>query len=136
MLCCECLKNLKEPVGQIWPGGVKKDLKTSFVIGKARAILEQLWNTISTKGLSIIGLKKQVVVLAGKAFFVPPRAWKRLDLPFKVQMGGGTTIALALQKEGLISAISITKGGQLRVNTYNATDEVIHLTPKTVMVNV
>ena len=46
------------------------------------------------------------------------------------------TVALALQKEGLISGLSMTKGGQVRVNTYNATDEVIHLTPKTVMVNV
>ena len=45
-------------------------------------------------------------------------------------------MALALQKEGLISGLSITKGGQLRVNAYNTTDEVIHLTPKTVMVNI
>ena len=51
-------------------------------------------------------------------------------------MSKGTTVALALQKEGLISGLSITKRGQLRINAYNATDEVIHLTPKTVMVNV
>ena len=80
--------------------------------------------------------RNHVAVLAGKAFFIPPRTWKRLYLPFKVHVGGGTTIALALQKEGLISGLSITKGGQLRANVYNTTDEVIHLTPKTVMVNV
>ena len=51
-------------------------------------------------------------------------------------MGGGTTVALALQKEGLISGLSIMKGAKLHVNVYNATNEVIHLTPKTVMVNV
>ena len=135
MFCYECPKKLKKPADLIWPAGMKKELKTSFSVGKARAILEQLWSTISTRGLSIVG-KRQVAVLAGKAFFVPPKTWKRLYLPFKVHMEGGTIVALALQKEGLISGLSITKGGQLRVNTYNAADEVIHLTPKTVMVNV
>ena len=57
-------------------------------------------------------------------------------LPFKMHMSGGTTVALALQKEFLVLGLSITKGGHLRVNAYNATDEVIHLTPKTVMLNV
>ena len=112
-----------------------KDLKTRFSVGRARAILEQLWSTISTRGLSIVH-KKQVAVLTGKAFLIPPKTWKRLYLRFKVHMEGGTTVALVLQKEGLISELSITKGGQLRVNTYNTTNEVIHLTPKTVMVNV
>ena len=121
MFCYECPKKLKKPADLIWPAGMKKELKTSFSVGKARAILEQLWSTISTRGLSIVG-KRQVAVLAGKAFFVPPKTWKRLYLPFKVHMEGGTIVALALQKEGLISGLSITKGGQLRVNTYNAAD--------------
>ena len=75
-------------------------------------------------------------ILAGKAFFLPPKSWKRLYLPFKIQMEGGTTVAVALQKEGLIAGLSITKGGQLRVNVYNTTDQVVYLTPKTVMANV
>ena len=41
-----------------------------------------------------------------------------------------------LQRQGLIAGLGITKGGQLRVNVWNATDEAIHLTAKTVMVNV
>ena len=86
-------------------------------------------------GLSVMS-KMQVAVLAGKAFFIPPKTWKRLYLPFKVHVGGGTTVALGLHKEGLIAGLLIMKGGQLRVNVYNTTDEVIHLTPKTVMVNV
>ena len=51
-------------------------------------------------------------------------------------MEGRTTVAVALQKEGLIAGLSITKGGQLRVNVYNSTDQVVHSTPKTVMANV
>ena len=110
MFRCECPKNLKKPADLMWPARMKKELKTSFSVGKARAILEQLWNTISTRGLSVLN-KNQVAVLARKAFFIPPQTWKRLYLPFKVHVGGGTTIAMALQKEGLISGLSITKGG-------------------------
>ena len=54
------------------PAGLKKDLRTSFVVGKAGAVLEQLWNTISTRGLSVMS-KKQVAVLAGKAFLFLPK---------------------------------------------------------------
>ena len=67
MFCCKCPKKLKGPADQIWPVGMKKDLKTSFPVGKAQAILGQLWRTISTMGLSIVD-KKQVAVLVGKAY--------------------------------------------------------------------
>ena len=106
-----------------------------FTSGSARARLEQLWSTEATRGLSVI-TPKQVAVLAGKAFFLPPKTWKRLYLPFKVQMEGGTSVAVALQKEGIIAGLSITKGGQLRINAYNTTDAVVYLTPKTAMVHV
>ena len=45
-------------------------------------------------------------------------------------------MAIALQKEGLIAGLSITKGGQLRVNVCKSTNQVVHLTPKTIMANV
>ena len=45
-------------------------------------------------------------------------------------------MAIDLQKEGLIAGLSITMGGQLRVNVYNSTNQVVHLTPKTIMTNI
>ena len=51
-------------------------------------------------------------------------------------MDGGTSITLALQRAGIIAGLSLTKGGQLRINAFNATGEVIGLTPKIAMVNV
>ena len=51
-------------------------------------------------------------------------------------MEGGTSVAVALQKEGIIAGLSITKGGQLRINAYNTTDAVVYLTAKTAMVHV
>ena len=104
------LKKLKKPAVRSWTAGRSKDLETSFSVGKARARFEQLWSTISTRGLSIFG-RNHVGILAGKAFFLPPKSWTRLYLPFKIRMEGGTTVAVALQKEGLIAGLSITKGG-------------------------
>ena len=101
MFCCERSKKLKGQGSQLRPAGLRMDLRTSFAIGKARAVLEQLWSTVSTRGLSVLS-KKQAAILAEKAFFIPPKTWKRLYLPFKIHVGGGTMIALAFHKEGLI----------------------------------
>lgn len=49
-------------------------------------------------------------------------------------MGGGTTIAVSLQKDGLIAGLSLTKRGQLRVNAYNTPHDVVHIAPKIAMV--
>ena len=89
--------------------GTSKDLNTSFSVSKAKRGLEHLWSTVWTRGLSIFK-SKNVEILAGKAFFLPPRCWKRLYLPFRIYMEGRTTVAIALQKEGLIAGLSITKG--------------------------
>ena len=131
---CVYPKKLRMLVGLCGSVRRKGDLTACFASGSARAHLEQLWSTEATRGLSVLG-PKQFAVLAGKAFFLPPKTWKRLYLPFKVQMEGGTSVAMALQKEGIIAGLSITKGGQLQVNTYNTTDTVVYLTPKIAMVH-
>lgn len=113
---------------------MKGDLWRSFSVGQVKARLGQPWSIVSTRGLSIFS-SKQVVVLVGKAFFLPPRVWKRLYLPIKTQMRGGTNVAITLQKEELIVGLSITKAGQLRGNVHNSTDQVIYLTPKTIRAN-
>lgn len=51
-------------------------------------------------------------------------------------MDGETAVAIALQKKGLIAGLSITKGGQLRFNVFNSSNQVVHLTPKTIIANV
>lgn len=97
-------------MGQSRPARIRGDWMTSFAIGKARARLEQLWSTISTRGLS--GASSQrVSVLTGKAFFVPPKTWKRLYILYEMRMGGGTIVTVSLQKDGLIAGLSLMKGG-------------------------
>ena len=66
----------------------------------------QLGSTVSTRGLSIFS-SKHVGILAANAFLLLPRSWKRLYLPFKIQMEGETTVAIARQKDGLIAGFSI-----------------------------
>ena len=50
-------------------------------------------------------------------------------------MEGGMSVTLALQKSRVVAGLSLTNGGQLYVNAFNTTKEVIHLTPKTMMAN-
>ena len=73
MFCCECPKTPEE-TGR--PDVACRDEEGTsrlvFQLGEARAILEQLWSTISTRGLSVLN-KNQVALLARKAFFIPPR---------------------------------------------------------------
>ena len=51
-------------------------------------------------------------------------------------MKRGVIVTVGLQRTGLIVDITITKGKHLRLNVWNGTKSTIHLTPKTVMVNV
>lgn len=128
-------KKLSMPADSNGSAGGKVKLGQGCATGGGKARLEQLWSTDGTRGLSVQN-PKHVIVQAGKAVFLPPMTWKRLYLPFKVIMEGGTSVTLALQKAGVVAGLSLTKGGQLRVNAFNTTKEVIYLTPKTAMVNV
>lgn len=114
-----------------WKGG----LGSRHATGGGKATVEQLWCTEGARGLSAKN-PKQVAVQAEKDFFLPPLTWKRLYLPFKVALEGGTSVTLALQKPGVVAGLSLTKGGQLRVNIFNTTKEIIYLTPKTAMANI
>ena len=67
---------------------------------------------------------------------MPPKHWMRVYLPYKICIEGGVTVVLSLQKEGLIAGLSLTRGGQIKINIWNPTDETIYLTQKTAMVNI
>ena len=54
--------------------------------------------------------------MAGKSVFLPPKEWVRIQIPYKMTVEGGVTVVNGLQRPGLISGLSITKGGQIRVN--------------------
>ena len=74
--------------------------------------------------------------MAGKSIFIPPKEWIRVYLPYKLIIEGGVTVVCGLQRKGLIAGLAITKGGQIRMNIWNSTPEVIQLAPKTILVNV
>ena len=57
-------------------------------------------------------------------------------LPYKLIIEGGITVSCGLQRKNLITGLSISKGGQLRVNVWNSSHEVIQLTPKAILVNI
>ena len=106
-------------------------LHASISAGDGCARLEQLWNTEGTRGIQFHS-PECVSVLSGRAFFLPPKMWTRLYLPYCVHMEGGVSLTLGLQREGLITGLAITRAGHLGVNVWNSTDATIYLTPKTV----
>ena len=46
------------------------------------------------------------------------------------------TVLCGLSRPGLIAGLSVTKGGQIRINIWNSNPEVMQLTPKTILVNI
>lgn len=145
MLCYnEGRKKLIRPAGQRGPAGEsqnhlfspnKGNLRACLTFGNGTAILEQIWNAYGTRGLSMHS-PSSVSILAGRAFFLAPKEWSWCYLPFKIAMQGGVMVIVGLQRAGLIAGLAIMKEGHLCLNVGNGTESVIHLTPKTVMVNV
>ena len=98
-------------------------------------VLEQLWTLSGTTGIVRKG-DNCVSILCGRAVFLPPREWTSVMLPYKMIVNGHISVFGALHKKGLLSGLAVTKGGQIKVQVWNTTSEVIYLTPKTVLVNV
>ena len=74
-------------------------------------------------------------ILCGRAGFLPPKKWTSILLPYKVIIQVAISVFCGLNRRGLIAGLAVTKGGQIKLNVWNTTDEAIHLTPKTVLVN-
>ena len=108
-------------------------LQGTWTLGEGATDLEQLWSLEGSAGIGVY-MPEIVSLLCGKAVFLPPRVFTRVYMPYKVTTRGGVLLAVALLQPGLISGISVTKGGMIRLNVYNSTEETICLTPKTTLV--
>ena len=95
--------------------------------------MEQLWTLEGAAGISI-HTPEIVSVLCGKAVYLPPQQFSRIYLPYRITTQGGVSLAVGLQRPDLISGMSVTKGGMIRINVWNTSLETVCLTQKTVMV--
>jgi len=94
-----------------------------------------MWELTGHKGIRV-NPNGSVSLTAARSEFLPPKAWKRVLIPYKASIVGATTFVCGLQRPGLVAGLSITKGGQMNINIFNSLQEVVHLTPKTVLVNI
>ena len=119
-------KKRLSPVGRQfgWPTGRRElcsgmiagsALRSSISGGQGEATLEQLWTGEMGRALMFFS-GTSLGITAGKTVFVPPRQWFQIHLPYKIQMDGGAAITTALQRRGLLAGLTMTRGGQLRVN--------------------
>ena len=98
-------------------------------------LLEQMWDLGGNKGHKL-NSDGSVSLTAARSEFLSPQKWKRIQLPYKVSHVDSPTFVCGLQRPGLVAKLSITHGGQMNVNILNSTSEVVHLTPKTTLVNI
>ena len=125
-----------EPVGTGLTGGEPMGrVAISSLDRPGQVILEQLWEIKGNKGIKM-NSARSVSLTAAHPEFLPPRTWKRIMIPYRLKIDGGATIVPALQRQGLVAGICVTKGGQVLVNIWNSHKEPIYLTPKTVLVNI
>ena len=85
-------KTLKSPGNLVGFAGVRiknitesEFLHASISYGDGCARLEHLWNTKGTRGIQYHS-PECVSVLSGRAFFLPPKVWTCLYLPYRVHM--------------------------------------------------
>ena len=103
---------------------------------RGKVLLEQMWElNQGHKGIKV-NPNGVVSLTAARSEFLPPKQWKRILLPYKALVTGGSTIVPGLQKPGLVAGLTFGQGGQMSTSIYNSLDEVVHLTPKTVLVNI
>ena len=97
-------------------------------------VLEQMWSLDKNSGFSRKG-DNCVALTAARAVFLPPREWTQILLPYKMVIEGKVSVFCALSKKGVLAEVTVTSGGQIKVNAWNMTQETVYLTPKTVIVN-
>ena len=139
MCICHCpdedkedRKKLKNPVGKQSTTGKKEALDLGD-LGEVE--LEQMWPIQGGSAVSRKG-DDSVSITAGKAVFLPPREWTQILLPYKINVKGHISVFCSLNRKGVVAGLAVTRGGQIKVNAWNATEEALYLTPKTVLVTV
>ena len=127
-------KKLKRPADAGSARGLAGDQLAGERDSTGSIVLEQMWSLEKNLGISRKG-RNYVSLTAARAVFLPPREWTQILLPYKLMIEGRVSIFCALSKKGVLANVTVTNGGQIKVNAYNATDETIYLTPKTILVN-
>ena len=126
-------KKLKNPVEWGSSTGEQKESSNLGYLGEV--ILEQLWPIIGGTAISRKG-EESVSIMAGKAVFLPPKEWTQILLPYKINVRGHVSVFCSLNRKGVIAGLAITRGGQIKVNAWNTSEETLYLTPKTLLVTV
>ncbi len=113
--------------------GIEKVGHNGAVFG--RVTLHQKWELHGHQGIRT-NPNGTVSLTAAKTYFLPPKNWNVIMIPYKAEIIGGATIANGLSRAGLLSTLTLTKSGEMYVNVFNAMDESIHLAAKTVVINI
>ena len=123
------------PVDEDWARTLLIDLRKLDNLGRA-VLLDQIWEL----GSGHIGIKTNpngtFPLTAARSEFFPPKSWKRVLIPYTTQIVGGCTFFCGLFRPELVDSLTLAKGGLMNVDIYNSTEEVVYLTPETVLADI
>ena len=99
-------------------------------------LLEQMWELGSGHTEVDANLNDTFSLPEARSEFHPPESWKRVLILHKARIVGGSTFVCGLHRPGLVASLTLAKDGLMNVDIYNSTEEVVYLTPKTVLANI
>ena len=97
------------PVDEDWVRTLGINLKKMDNL-RGVVLLEQMWEL----GSGHIGVKTNpngtFSLTAARSEFLPPKSWKRILIPYKARIVGGSTFVCGLHRPGLVAGLTLTKG--------------------------
>ena len=84
-----------------------------------KILLEQMWDLKVCRGVQVDS-DTSTSIFVGKSVFLPQKEWVRVFLTCKLHIEGGVTVVCGIQSPGFVAGLAVTKGGQLRLNTWNS----------------
>jgi len=87
-------------------------------------VINQRWTV--PKGVNIRRSGDSVVIPIGRTYYIRPRAWRTLHLPWRIDLKYFQgCIVSAVNTRGTLSSVMVEKTGALKVNVFNTGEEVI-----------
>jgi len=98
-------------------------------------VIHQRWTV--PKGVTIRRSGDTVVIPIGRTYYIRPRAWRTLHVPWKLELKNcQCSITSAVNVRGVLSSVMVEKTGALKVNVFNSSEEVVCIPARTLGVRV
>jgi len=93
-------------------------------------VIRQRWTV--PKGVTVRRSGDTVVIPVGRTYYIRPRAWKTLHIPWKLELSEcNCSWGSTLNMSGILSSVMVEKTGAMKINVYNTRTEVVCIPART-----